>query len=45
VERALHTGWLDVNGYRALQLYRDYYPDLGRRYCDWPEDEWDDSDG
>ncbi len=41
VERALHTRWLDMNGYWALQLYREYYPDLGRRYCDWPEGQWE----
>ena len=37
VERALHTGWLDVDGKAAATLYQ-YYPDLGRRYSSFPQD-------
>ena len=41
VEQALHSGWLDAHGTLALRLYRHYYPDLGRRYCSWPEGKWE----
>lgn len=36
VERALHTRWLDPDGQAATELY-EYYPDLGRRYSSFPE--------
>ncbi len=37
VDRALHTRWLDPDGESAKSLYR-YYPDLGRRYSEYPKD-------
>jgi hypothetical protein len=37
VERALHKGWLDVDGEAAARLYK-YYPDLARRYSSFPQD-------
>ena len=37
VDRALHTRWLDPDSEPARRLYQ-YYPDLGRRYSESPED-------